>query len=496
VDKLDDNVFGFITETSAAWWMEGRKDADQALTAEWAKRCKHLSRYDYYGFACFTPRYYPHHMAEQIEYDKSLGLEGMYTEVYTFLPHTAPMIWAMSKLQWDHTLDIDRLLTEFCDKLYGTASPVVQRYFALLERSYNTARPGRGAWEHRNIVNQALAMSPEDVDAGLTLLQEALNASGDPDVQARIDIHRAALIYAGYAIKTHALSEQLIATPVVDAASTGRVIASVGELSRLSAEREACWADGLKRDDLMGANLRGLADMGYLVTGGAANLERGGLIGVMRALAWYADNAPDEMAAAAQRLAGDGTGTVAGMVKTWLAVQARQPENRLVNGDFEDRGENQAPPEKDWVTEGAPKGWSTWTGSAGTKFEVLGGKGRNGSAAASIVQGRSSCYLQTCPVKAGEKYLCVCWAKGEPKDLRSGGNLGIRFRDEKGGWHGRRDLEPTVGMVEGLEDWQPLVLLVTIPEGAESLVVMPGGRSQDDGARVLYDDIALYRVTE
>ncbi len=494
VDKLEDNVFGFITETSAAWWMEGRKEADQALTAQWARRCKHLSRYDYYGFASIAPRYSPHHMAEQIKYDKSLGLEGMYTEVYTFLPHTAPMIWAMARLQWDHTPDIDGLIDEFCHRMYASAAPVMKRYWELLERSYNTDRPGRGAWEHRNIVNQALAMSPEDVDEGLRLLQEAESATGDPDARARIDIHRAALLYASYAIKTLALSERLIAARVADRASADEVVAATEELCRLSAERETCWAEGLQRDDLMGANLRGLADMGYLVTGSAANLERGGLVGAMKALAWYTDNAPEQLDTVCERLAADGSGSVAEIVQAWMSLMERSPENLLVNGDFESEEANRDPVEKDWTTEGAPKGWSVWSSGTGTRFEILGGKGRGNSAAASIANATSATYLQTHPAAAGEKYLCVCWVRGEPAELRCGGQLTIRLRDEKGAWHKRRDLEPQVTMVEGLEDWQPLVLLLTIPEETGSLVVMPGGRSQEEGARVLVDDIALYRI--
>jgi hypothetical protein len=151
VPKLEDNVFGFITETSAAWWMPGLKEEDHALTREWARRCKHLSRYDYYGFGTMTPRFYPHHMAEQVKFDKSLGLEGMYTEVYTFLPDTAPMIWAFAKLQWEHTLSVDALLDEFYAKMFRDAraddEAVLRPPRALLQHAPAGAR-GLGAPEY------------------------------------------------------------------------------------------------------------------------------------------------------------------------------------------------------------------------------------------------------------------------------------------------------------------------------------------------------------
>jgi hypothetical protein len=494
VPKLEDNVFGFITETSALWWQEGRKDADHELSAEWTKRCKHLSRYDYFGMGTFVPRVYPHAIAEQIKFDKSLGFEGMYTEVYTFLPHTAPMIWAFAKLQWDHTLGIDELLGEFYAKMYGPAAPIMKQYFDLLEESWNTPRPGREGWVHRNIVRQALSISPEAVDEGMALCQKAINTTGDPDIQARIDIHRAALQYAGYAVKAYGLSQEIMNTGATDEQSAEKVLTLVDALGTMAAEREVFWAEASERQDLLGENLRGFIGKGYLQTGKVGQLERGGFNGAMKALAWYAESGPEKLASVVERLQSSGTGSVSEMVKAWLWVQGEKPDNLMGNGDFEDAGANTDKPEKDWETEGAPKGWSKWSATPKAKFVVLGGKGRNGSATASIADAQSSCYLQTHQCKPGEKYLCVCWAKADPADLNCGAKLGIRFRDEKGGWHKRRDLEPTVQITEGQEGWQPLVVMVEIPEGAGSFLVMPGAGGQEEGARVLFDDVALYRL--
>ncbi len=495
VPELEDNVFGFITETSALWWQEGRKEADHELSRQWAKRCKHLSRYDYYGMGTFIPRVYPHAMAEQIKFDKSLGFEGMYIEVYTFLPHTAPMIWACAKLQWDHTLDIDDLLGEFYTKMYGPAAPVMKEYFDLLEASWNTPRPGRKGWVHRNIVNQALSIDPETVDKGLELLQRAINSTGDPDIQARVDIHRAALRFAAYPVKALATANLISQTPVTDADSAAKVLVLVDRMSTVSAAWKSTVQECHDRQDLLGANIRGLGDLkGYLQLGKVAQLERGAFVGAMNALAWYSENDPDAFARLATKLTSQEAGSLGDTVKAWLWVQENDPPNLLENGDFEEAGQNLDEPEKDWVTEGAPRRWSTWTSSPAAQFSVVGGVGKRDSAAASISNGASTCYIQSHGVKAGEKYLCVGWAKGDPATSTCGGQFGIRYRDEKGAWHPRRDLEPSVRVAEGTEGWQPLVLFAEIPEGTGSLLVMPGAKSQDEGARVLFDDIALYRI--
>ena len=495
VPKLEDNVFGFVTETSALWWQEGRKAEDRALSREWARRCKHLSRYDYYGMGTFTPRVYPHAMDEQIKFDKSLGFEGMYIEVYTFPPHTAPMIWALAKLQWDHTLDVDDLLGEFYARMYGPAAAVMKQYFDLLERSWNTARPGRDGWVHRNLVRQALAMDPADVDTGMDLLGRALSTAPAPQARERIEIHQAALRFAGYAIKAYALSEQIIATPVTSEAAARGVLQDARDLARLAAEREQFWAEARERKDLLGESIRGLADRnGYLQTGKVAQLEHGAVAGTTRALAWMTDHAPEALDGALKELAAPGGGPLAQTIAAWLWVREHNPPSVLENGDFEDTNTNTEAPEKDWQSRGAPNGWSTWSRTSTAKLDVQSGKGRGGSAAASISGAASACFLNSSKAQPGETYLCICWLRCAPAGLRAGPKLSIRFRTPNGAWHKRRDLEPTVTGVEGETGWQPLVLRVEVPEGAGSLLLMPGAGAQEEGAAALFDDIALYRL--
>jgi len=494
VPKLEDNVFGFITETSALWWDEKIREADHALTREWARRCKHLSRYDYYGFACLTPRYYPHHVDEQIKFDKSLGLEGMYTEVYTFLPHTAPMIWAFAKLQWNHHLNVDNLLNEFFTKMYGTAAPIMKRYFDLLERSYNTPRPGRRGWEHRNIVNQALTMSVEDLDEGLRLLDRALTVAKDEKVKARIEIHRAALQYASYAIRPYWISQKLATMAVTDEHSAAEALRLSAQLSALAAEREKFWEEAPKRNDLLGETLRGLSSIKYLATGQVANLEKGGVVGTTRALAWYAQHAPEKLASVVADLHAMLRGPIGDRVKAWLWVEEHKPPNLLANPGFEEEGRNERAAEMDWKAVGAPRGWSTWSATTSTTFAVRSAKGLKDSAAASISNAQSACFLQTLRVSAGEKYLITCWVKPEPAGKHCGAYLAVRFRDEKGAWHQRTDLEPLVSITEDRAEWQPLTVMVTVPEGAGSLVVMLGARGQSEGAEALYDEAAVHRI--
>ena len=496
VAKLEPNVFGFITETSALWWQDGRQEADHELTRQWARRCAHLSRYDYYGMGCFTPRFYPHAVAEQIKFDKSIGLEGMYIEVYTFLPHTAPMIWLTAKLQWDHRLDADALLGEFYGKMYGPAAPTMGRYWNLLERSWNTPRPGREGWVHRRITNQALAMSPEDLDAAEALLEKALGEAATAKERERIGIHRDALRYSGYAIRAYGISRALDALAIVDGASADLALSQLVSMARMAKDRQAFYAEVAERDDLLGRNVRAMTSgKPYFPVGDFPKLEAGAFGAMQRLLAWTSARAPERLAETTRQLLETGDGSIGTLARAYLWVAEAKPKNLLANGDFEKAGANRAPAaEPDWETAGAPPGWSTWSRTGRATFGLR-PAGQGGGAVAVIGGAESASYLQAVPAKPGERLVCM----GRVRLLRQPGSramarIGFRFRDQAGKWHKRRDLEGGVEAAADRDGWQDLAFVAEIPEGGGSLLVMPGASSQKPGDWVQFDDLRVYRI--
>jgi hypothetical protein len=496
VDQLEPNVFGYITETSAAWWDPALKAADHKLTREWAKRCQHLSRYDYYGFACMTPRVYPHHMAEQVKLDKSLGMEGMYTEVYTFLPHTAPMIYAFAKLQWDAKLDVDDLLGDFYARMFGPAAGTMKRYFALLERSYNTPRPGRRVWEHRDLPAQALTMSEADLDEGFGLLDRAQREADSDRIRQRIGVVEGGLRYGSYPIRTYGLSRQLQGMAVADEPSAQQALQMAPQIARLSHERQRFWEEAARREDLLGETVRGLMNNAYLQTGQAATVEGGSLVAALKALTWYTDKAPDKLAAVLDQVVSTTPeGELVQLVRGWREVFGGAPQNLFANGDFESQAPNVEQPEKDWQTAGAPPGWSVWSRDQRAVRRLAAGQGRSG-VAATIRQAASAVYGQSIPVTEGERYLCLAWAKVDPPDRVGGARLVVRYNQKSGEWYEHHEKEPLVALQQGLAGWQPLVLVVTVPEGAARLVVLLHAENQEEGATALFDDVGVYRLPE
>jgi len=299
------------------------------------------------------------------------------------------------------------LLWDFYAKMYGPSARTMKGYYDLLERSWNTPREGRTGWVHRNLTMQALAMSPEDVG---------------------IKTVRAGLRYGSFPIKAYGLSQELGRLAVRDEASARRALEGAVEMGRLASDRVRFWDAALRRDDLLGANLRGLTEMGYLAGGQSATVEGGAWTAAVKALMWYSQNAPDRLRAVARGVVDSGRENEGSrLVSDWLWVLENDAQNLLANSDFEDTGENTERAERDWATEGAPKGWSTWASGGRGVLGLAAGMGRAGSTAATIRDTGNACFLQGVPVKPGERYLLTGWVRAVNAEASAKVTLSIRY---------------------------------------------------------------------
>jgi hypothetical protein len=495
--KLEDNVFGYIANgTVALWHLPGQKDQWMNNTREWAKRVKHLSRYEYLGLGTFAPRVFPHAMAEMMEVDNSLGFEGNYTEMYTFLPQTAPMIWAFAQKQWNPQLKIDDLLNEFYTKMYGPAAPTMKAYFDLMEKSWNTNRPGHDAWVHMYIIRQATSISSEAVDQGMTLLNRAYNQAKTPVEKRRIDVTRGGLQYAGYAIQEYALAQKIAAMPIDSAASAKKARDAIVRFVNIIAEREKNWPEALKREDLLGENLRGLKDkevapgLSYLQTN-TSSLENPAIPGILRLLDWHHKNQPTQTLATTQELINSlPAGNIRDAISSWSWVQQNQPASLLKNGDFENTAENKtAAAQDDWSSDGAPAEWSTWRRLPEAQFLKAQGRTGNGIRTKSdTLNGNAAVVIQNIKLDSSKKYLGMVWAKLADAKHATGTTLTFYFRTDNG-WLEGNDAK-VVANASPNAQWQPIIISAGVPEGATAMSFMFG---TDDGDAV-FDDAVLYEI--
>ena len=493
VPVMEPNVFGYITETSAAWWMPGQKEIDHELTTEWSKRVKNLFRYDYYGFASMTPRYYPHYVDEQMKYDKAKGMVGMYIETYTFLPLTMPMIWLFAKLEWDSSLNADQMLDEFMG-IYGAAKPQMARFWDLLEKSYQTDRPGRGKWEHRRIENQAMASSPEDLDKAFAILDEALQVADSDEVKARIAIHRDALKLSAYAIKPYAYNLQIQNTEVKTQADADKVFDLAVKLEESKAGRDEYVKELFKRDDMIGLNIRGLQKhKEYMQLSAFGKLESSGMLGLLQAINWYAMNKPEALQARVNKIQNAYLKELANEYMKQLS-SGQPPKNLIFNGDFEIREEEKTVSKdmEGWEAEGCPKGWNSWSRSDKLHIKIV-PEGRSGNAVklSHCIGGGS--LIQAVKAEPGGVYMLSCYMKlvGNGK-----ASLGIRFRTNTGHWcKSRQGENSSVFAPEKEGEWTRVMLMVTVPtEEARQISVMATVENLEKDSYILMDDFMLYKI--
>ena len=490
VPVLEPNVFGYITENVGSWWMPGAMEADQKISREWSKRVKHLSRYDYYGYGCMTPRYFPHSMDKQLKFDKSLGFKGMYIETCAFLPLTMPMHWALSKLQWDATQNVDKLLDDFMN-IYGTAKPQMARFWALLEKSFMEVRSDRG-WEHMSLPRQARTISVEDLDKAFAILAEAeKSAGGDAKVLARIEIHKAALQLAAYAVRPYAINLQLRDLKVDSQAAADKVFDLIAKQEAVKANRDEFIKNLRKRNDLLGKNIYGLEikSGGYIRLKAFPELEGDSIRALFEALAWYGKNAAGELE---KRAAATGSS----MLQEYAAYYAKnfsngkQPVNLLRNGNFEIRDKAIEKKQK-----GSPKNWWCWTGGGGRPITIeIVPDGHGGNAVKLSNCGASGCLIQIVDAQEGATYFLSCRMKNKGK---ARGSLEVRFRTKTGAFCKNMDSEMSIALPQGEhKEWQPVTMLVYVPKGigAQKISVQPNFKGLKGESYLMLDDFKLFRI--
>ncbi len=495
VPHIEDNVFGYITQETASWYDPAVRKQEEELTLAWRARMKHLSRYNYMGFNTIAPRYFPHSLASALQFDKQNGLEGMYTEIYSFLPHTAPMIWSFAKMQWDPTLNIDALLNDFTSKMFGDGSADMQRYFDLLERSWAQDKPGFTRKVFRDIIQQALVLRPSDVREGFAILDTALQKARLPQEKKRIEIVRAALQYYSYMPLEYDIVSRLATQPLISAADAQKGLELTAEMGRVVKERQEFWPQAAARQDLLGTTINGFSK-GRVSLPDMAVIEGPVVPAVLRLAHWYEQNQPEGAGLALQSITESfPPGNIRTVLDSWDWVQKTRPTSLIKNGDFESRVANTASVQNDWSTDNIPNGWASWRRMQYAQFHPATGRGESRGMRVSVAQERndSGMLLQNLNnLTPGATYLAVAWTKVTPGNDPEQVTLSLRLRN-KNNWYptGKGPISvKTVAL--STDEWQPMLVTFTLPDDADGLQMQLSTRSSE----AIFDDAALYKIPD
>ena len=115
----------------------------------WAKVCRHVGVYDYYGhFYAFTPWPIIHDIRRDIPLLERIGVERFMSETQQHWANQGMNFYLAAKLLWNPRQDTDRLLAEYYERFYGKAAAPMRLYWERWEQAMiETAKGGHGGYK-------------------------------------------------------------------------------------------------------------------------------------------------------------------------------------------------------------------------------------------------------------------------------------------------------------------------------------------------------------
>lgn len=484
MEQLPGNVFAYLADTqsqAAQWWNDEIKQREMRETREWAAFSTHLGRYEYYGFAAMTPRYYPHLLDQEIKFDRKLGVASMYVEMYDFRSHQAPMVWAATRLYWDATADIDELLDVFMSGMFAEAAAPMKRYWKLLEDAWINRDPEIKGTGWRDLDTQARLFTLERLDQLQACLDEA-RASADSDLsRRRIDVFARAFEFSSYISRSYHLGRMLRRAVIDDRPSATRALETALLADAVALQRVRRWPELRAGEDLTGESIRHLEKIMGGELGKLAQFEAPMHDVLDRVVAWYSRNAPTELDSLAADLPRKRPQSILMRILDAKAqLEKGAPVNRLVNGDFE-------------ADKTSARGWGTWqTAGCTGRFAIR--SDDEASHVAEIAGATSAVFMQDLPVNPGEIY----YACARARHVGAGGavRLVCGLMDPKGEWLDGQStqfiarLEPSDGR------WHIIRMIVHIPDRAGRLRFMCAAKGMSEGGSAQFDDVVFVRLQQ
>jgi len=133
--KVHERMIPYLTYDRMKWIHPEVKAAGHKVTEAWEKISPNLGWYDYiYGTPYCLPRVYFHQTAEYLRYGHEHGVRTHYAEIYpNFGEGPKPYIYL--KLWWNPKQNVDALLKEWYERCVGSESaPYLEKYYAMWER--------------------------------------------------------------------------------------------------------------------------------------------------------------------------------------------------------------------------------------------------------------------------------------------------------------------------------------------------------------------------
>jgi hypothetical protein len=129
----------FMTYDRMKWIDPAVKLAGHDATRSWQQKAPALGWYDYlYGTPYCLPRVHFGQAAEVLRYGQQHGVVAQYAELYPNWGE-GPKPYIFLRLRWNPQLDPDRLLKDWCEHAVGEdAAPYLEQYYRIWERFWTS----------------------------------------------------------------------------------------------------------------------------------------------------------------------------------------------------------------------------------------------------------------------------------------------------------------------------------------------------------------------
>ncbi len=190
---LHPRVMPVLTADRAQWRDPEYREEDKALIEAWSRSgAERIGTWDYYYGAPYPyPRQFNQWIIESIRHLAENGVDVFYTPMPYMLAYDGPKAYLAAQLLWDPWQDVDVLLDEFYESVFGPAASSMRDYYESFEQR-REARDGPGQWIQFYLDEAGIGQfSLEFIEAMEALLVHgAEEAAGHPEVRSRIEAVR------------------------------------------------------------------------------------------------------------------------------------------------------------------------------------------------------------------------------------------------------------------------------------------------------------------
>jgi len=181
--KLEDNIVVSFCQISGHYNDAEIKKKQHDLLSKWKPMVSAMSGREYYGDFHWLQLPHPQTriIADDIAFLKSNGFIGFSSEDNTDFSTNHLNYYVAAKLLWNSNLKLEDILRDYYQKGYGKASPKIQEYFTLLDKTFNSRYPNK--WETATI---SQIWTPDVLKKGYVILEEADKISDDKQVKEKI----------------------------------------------------------------------------------------------------------------------------------------------------------------------------------------------------------------------------------------------------------------------------------------------------------------------